>query len=119
MALHARGLGLHDLRPAHLAAVGRHIGVQGHVLGLERCGVVPVLPENAAEGRGEQALAHVAARSGEHHRVQFVYCAQRPDGQSESGGGLALAVSGVSVEVAFIHGTILFLIFVFSKPHCL
>lgn len=79
MALHAGGFGLHDLRPAHLAAVGRHIGVQGHVLGLERCGVVSVLAENAAESRGEQAFAHVAARSGEHRRMQsFVSFAHVP-----------------------------------------
>ena len=107
VALHACGFGLYDLRPAHFAAVGRHEGVQGHVLGFERRGVVSVLPENAAESRSEQALAHVAARSGEHDRVQ-----------SESGGRLAFAVSGVNVGIAFIHGTILFLIFVFSKPRC-
>ena len=55
-----------DLRPAHLAAVGRHVGVQGHVLGLERRDPQPPAGQQTADGGGEQAFARVGAGALEH-----------------------------------------------------
>ena len=69
---HARRLGLHGLRPTNLQSVGRGVRVERHVLRLERCRAVAVLTEDAAQGGRDDALAHVAARAGEHQRVQSV-----------------------------------------------
>lgn len=52
-------LRLHDLCPAHLVAIGRDARIQRHVLSLERGHIVAVLPEDAAVGRCEDALARV------------------------------------------------------------
>ncbi len=70
MAGHSGGFGLHGLGAADLQALGGGEGVQGHVLGLERSGVIAVLPEDAAERGGEDALADVAAGAGQHHGME-------------------------------------------------
>ena len=62
----ARRLRLHHLRPPHLAALGGDEGVQRHILALERGHAIAVLPENAAERRGEQALPRVRHRPLQH-----------------------------------------------------
>ena len=73
MAGDAGGFGLDGLRPADFQPFGRSKRVQGHVLGLERRRIVPVLTEDAAEGRGEDAFAHVAAGSGKHDRMKSFF----------------------------------------------
>ena len=70
MTRNACCLGLNSLCTANLEAVGCGIGVERHVLRLEGGRLVAVLPENAAEGSSHHALAHIAARSGQHHRMQ-------------------------------------------------
>ena len=64
----AGGLGLEHLCPADLAAVGCDAGVQGHVLGLEGGHAPAVLMQDAAEGGGEHALAHVGGSALKHDR---------------------------------------------------
>ena len=69
----AGGFGLDGLRPPDLQPVLRSEGVQCHILGLERSRVVSVLAEDPAERRGDDALAHVAASSGEHHGMEAFF----------------------------------------------
>ena len=66
IATEARGLGLHDLRTAHLAARGGDERVEGHILALEGRDTIAVLPEDPAEGGGEQTLARVGHRPLQH-----------------------------------------------------
>ena len=61
--------GLYSLCASYLQSVGRGVRVECHVLRLEGCGAVALLQEDAAEGCGEYALAHVAARADEHYGV--------------------------------------------------
>ena len=68
----AGGFGLDGLCPADFQPFRGGEGVEGHVLGLERGGRIAVLPENAAEGRGDDALADVAAGAGEHDGMEAV-----------------------------------------------
>ena len=68
-ARHAACLGLYSLRTSYLQSVWRGVRVECHVLRLEGCGAVSLLQEDAAEGCGEYALAHVAARADEHYGV--------------------------------------------------
>jgi len=65
----AGGLGLDGLGAANLAAVGRYIGVVGHILRLERRDAVAVLREQAAQPRNQQALAHRRSRALNHHHA--------------------------------------------------
>lgn len=55
---HTRRLRLDALRAPDLGALRRDIGVEQHVLRLERRNAVAVLLEDAAEGRRQQALAY-------------------------------------------------------------
>ena len=57
---------LHCLCPSYLQSVGGGIGVQGHVLRLEGCGVVAILKEDTTKGSRDDTFAHVATRSNEH-----------------------------------------------------
>ena len=66
----AASLGLHGLRTAYLESVRRYKRVERHVLRLERGGTVSVLPEYPAEACCKNALAYVAACTGEHHRAE-------------------------------------------------
>ena len=70
----ARRLGLHRLRPSDFQSFRCGERVERHVLRLERCGSISVLPEDAAEGRGEDALAHIAPRAHQHHGVKTSEC---------------------------------------------
>ena len=70
MAGNACSFCLNGLCAAYLQSFGRGITVQGHILRLEGSWLVAVLQENAAEGRGYQALAYIAARSGKHQGVK-------------------------------------------------
>ena len=70
VARDSSGLGLNGLGAPDFKAFGRRIGVQRHVLGLERCRAVTVLLEDAAQGCRDNALAHVATCPSQHHRVQ-------------------------------------------------
>ena len=65
------GLGLHYLGPSHLAAVPGHIGVQGHILGLERCHPDPVLQQYPTETGNQNAFAHIGSRALEHQGRPF------------------------------------------------
>ena len=62
----ARGLGLHHLGPAHLAALRGDEAVQGHVLGLEGRHPDALLAEDAAQPGHHDALAHVGAGTQDH-----------------------------------------------------
>ncbi len=68
--LDARGhpgrLGLHGLRPAHLAAIGSDVGIERHVLRLEGRDAKTVLGEEPTQAGHENGLAHVRARALEH-----------------------------------------------------
>ena len=55
----AGGLCLHRLGAANLAAFAGDEGVQGHILRLEGGHLEAVLLEDAAQGRYNDALAHV------------------------------------------------------------
>ena len=76
---HAGGGGLHRLGPAHLEAVPGDGAVQGHVLAFEGGAAQPVLFENAAQRRAQQAFArpghgalhHDAARPAACRTIQF------------------------------------------------
>ncbi len=68
MARYASGLRLHRLRASYLESVGRGVGIQGHILGLERSRIVTVLTEYSAETGCDKAFAHVTAGSGQHYR---------------------------------------------------
>ena len=72
MTGYAGSLGLHGLGTAYLQAFRCGVAVERHVLGLEGGGVVAVLTEDAAQGCGDDALANVAARTGQHHGMQFL-----------------------------------------------
>ena len=65
-ALHSGRLGLNRLSTAYLQTVGRGIGVQSHILGLERGGRITVLPEYTAQSGGNNTLADITARTGQH-----------------------------------------------------
>ena len=73
MAGNARRLGLHGLRPSYLQSFRCGEGVERHVLRLERSRVVTILLEDAAEGGGDNALAHVAACADEHDGMQLIF----------------------------------------------
>ena len=72
MARNACRLGLYGLGTSDFQTLGCGVAVQRHVLSLERSGMVAVLQEDAAEGSGNDALTDVAARSSEHHGMQFL-----------------------------------------------
>ena len=55
--LQPRALRLHGLRPPDLKPLRCHRAVERHVLALERRCAQPVLPEDAAEGGAQKALA--------------------------------------------------------------
>jgi hypothetical protein len=61
MGRYPGGLGLDDLGAAHLEPLRRHPGVVGHVLGLERRHFYAPPAEDAAQGRRDDALAHIRA----------------------------------------------------------
>jgi len=67
--LHPGGLRLHHLRPAHLAAPGGHVGVEGHVLRLERDHAQPATGEQPAEAGDQHGLARVRAGALQHERA--------------------------------------------------
>ena len=66
----AARFGLHDLCPPHLASFGRGVGVERHILCLERCRMMAVLTENAAESRVDDAFACVGTGADEHNRFE-------------------------------------------------
>ena len=66
IGLDAAGLRLHNLRPAHFAAVFCDEGIERHVLALEGRDVIAVLPENPAKRCGKQALSCVGHGSLQH-----------------------------------------------------
>ncbi len=70
VARNASRLGLDSLGTTDFKAFGGGIGVQRHILGLEWGGAIAVLLKNAAKSRSNDALAHIAARSGKHHWMQ-------------------------------------------------
>ena len=70
MTGNAGRLGLHCLGPSDLQPFRSSKRVEGHILGLEGGGGVSVLQEDAAQGCGEDTLAHVAAGSGKHHGME-------------------------------------------------
>ena len=72
MARYASSLGLYGLRTAYLQSFRCGIRVEGHVLSLEGSRVVAVLPEDTAEGCGDDALADIAASTSEHDAFEFM-----------------------------------------------
>ena len=64
-----RRLCLCDLRTSHLTPVKCDIGIQRHVLRLERHDALPLLPKDTAECRCQYALAHVGARPHQHNAL--------------------------------------------------
>ena len=64
-----RRLCLRNLRTPHLAPVERDIGVQRHVLCLERHDTLPFLPKDTAERRCQYALAHMGTRPHQHNAL--------------------------------------------------
>ena len=66
VGLDAAGLRLHDLGPAHFAAVAGDERIERHVLRLERRHAQAVLEENAAQRRRQHALARVGTCALEH-----------------------------------------------------
>ena len=61
---------LERVRAAYLESFRCYKRVERHVLCLERGGTVSVLPEYPAEACCKNALAYVAACTGEHHRAE-------------------------------------------------
>lgn len=66
-------LGLDDLRPPHLAAFRGGVGVEGHILRLERGGVIAVLLENTAEGGVDDAFSRIGAGPDKHDRSEVSF----------------------------------------------
>ena len=66
-------LGLHSLSASYLQAFGRGVRVERHVLRFEGCRMIAVLPEDAAEGGGYDALADIAARANEHDGMKLLH----------------------------------------------
>ena len=64
---------LDGLGTSNLASVGCGKGVEGHVLRLKRCRGIAVLPEDPAKGGSDDAFAHIAAGSGEHHGMESFF----------------------------------------------
>ena len=65
------GLGLDHLGPAHLTAIPGDERIQGHVLGLKGGHPVPVLQQDPAEGRRQDAFAGIGAGPLEHEGRGF------------------------------------------------
>ena len=72
MARYASSLGLYGLRTAYLQPFRCGIRVEGHVLSLKGSRLVAVLLEDATEGCGDDALADIAASTGEHDAIEFM-----------------------------------------------
>ena len=72
MTGNAGGLGLHSLSTTYLQPFRCGVGVQCHVLRLERCRRVAVLLEDAAQSCRDNALANIAASACQHHGVQSI-----------------------------------------------
>ena len=73
MACYAGRLGLYGLGTAYLQSLGRYIGVECHVLGLEGGWVIAVLEENAAESGGKNTFTYIAARAGKHDGMELFH----------------------------------------------
>ena len=94
-------LGLHDLGPAHLQALLRDIGIEGHILGLEGGHPEAVLAEDPAQARGQKALARIGHGSLDHDRFchYFLHSLScRPGISGNSGGGVRLSLIAGSVR---------------------
>jgi hypothetical protein len=65
----ASSLSLHSLGATYLQPIGRGIGVEGHVLRLERGRLIAVLQKDSAKRSSENALTYIAARTHEHQRM--------------------------------------------------
>ena len=70
MTRHTSSLCLHSLGPANLKSIRSGIGVERHVLRLERSRMIAILTEYATEGSGYDALTHIAACTNKHDRMQ-------------------------------------------------
>ena len=69
VAGNAGSLSLNGLRATYLQAIGSGVRVERHILRLEGSRAVAVLTEYTAQGSSYHALANIAARSGQHHRM--------------------------------------------------
>ena len=67
VAGNARCLGLNSLGAADFKAFGRSIGVQCHILGLERGWAETVLLEDTAKCSSNDALTHITASPCKHN----------------------------------------------------
>ena len=72
MARDTSCLSLYRLRASQLQPIGRHEGVKGHILRLERRWMIAVLLKNPTKTRRQDALPHVTSRTYEHQRSQAV-----------------------------------------------
>ena len=71
-----RRLRLRHLRAPHFLSVPRDIGIQRHILRLERNDVQPVLIKNTAKRRDENAFPHM--RTGSLHHDRFCHAIYPP-----------------------------------------
>jgi hypothetical protein len=56
-------LGLHNLSPAHFQSFNRYPGVVGHILGFERGRPKAFIQKKSAQGRCQNAFAHIGTGS--------------------------------------------------------
>ncbi len=65
------GFCLDGLCTSYFASLRCRIGIQGHVLSLERCRGITVLPENPAESGVNDAFSRIRTGTDKHDRFQF------------------------------------------------
>ena len=73
MARYTCGFGLDGLSTTNFQSFRSSVGIECHILCLERCGLIAVLLEDAAEGGSNDALSHITARPGKHNRMKFLH----------------------------------------------
>ena len=71
--LHAGGLGLHNLRPAHFQPFRCDKRVERHVLRFERRHPVAILPEDPAKPRHQEALSRIGHCALHHNCLRHIY----------------------------------------------
>ncbi len=68
---------LHSLCASNLQSLRRGVGVQCHILCLERSRCIAVLQKDTAQGCGKDALAHITACTSQHDGMKSLHNVQR------------------------------------------
>src|SRR5205807_10413726 len=98
--LDARGQGLHPLGTPDLVPGSGHVGVEGHVLGLERRDAHAPARQQPAQPGDHRALAHVATGAAHHEPAPHVVASRE-----EPRGLRTLAMAWASLAMPVAEGT--------------